>query len=578
MTNVFVDYCVDLGSKDLTSSLLSKTVVGSKFLDYSSDPFLEVLQYVPDVNVHRSRNELRLVGSNIKTRVKRKPSYFDNLRFALQVLQFQTTPPPRGAGSWTPRISAAVGGVKLQNSVAARTMFSQFFPTNESHVGDKSFDDFFFNLLTTPTGDRVASVSAFEFMTSVFNQSSTVSFKRDGSVDYHECEIKLTGKTERYLSYHVDCHGFWKLNHSLYFGTMSYNVAISLSLTDPGLNLLIEDCRDWRMLTDGAMVRDVKIFEGVYRQRLIRHKEQTGQLADAIVQSTDWSITACQGALYHSQSGAFSVLLGDVSKQFETLIESPGFISEVLPAAATLPGSLLGAVTGTKALSADALFLGKVAPPDGYFYRLKLLLRLLAGGYLAYIFAVRPTLEGVSDVLRSHLPSLTLFKASKGLVFNSDTDFFDLPPGLKELVQQITREELIHWHIQFRTEATVSLRNNDVVDTIHGLLQPALAAGLLPEPKTIWAAGTFTFVVDWVLPISKLIEDAQTFFSSVRFRRSRIGHSVNVKITDVSGLTYELYIRSDETDSFVDPPRDSWLQTQGVQFDAAVPLLLTLIL
>jgi hypothetical protein len=576
MTNVFVDYCVDLGSTDLTSSLLSKTVVGSKFLDYSSDPFLEILQYVPDVNVQRSRNDLRLVGSSIKTRIKKNPSYFDNLRFFFEVLQNQAVP-ARGSGNWTPRYSTAVGGVKLQNSVAARTMLSQFFPTNESHVGDKNFDDFFFTLLATPLGDRVASVNAFEFMQSVFAQSSTVSFKRDGTVDYHECEIKLTGISEDLLMYHVDCHGFWKLNHSLYFGTMSYDVSISLSRTDPGLTLLIENSRDWRMLTNGSLVRDVTIFDGVYRQRLIRHKAQTGQLAHAIA-ATDWSITACHGALYHSQSGALAVLMGDVSKQFETLIESPGFLKEVLPAAAELPGQLLGAGTGTKALSADALFLGNHAPPTGYFSRLRSLLRLLAGGYLAFIFAVRPTIAGAADVLRSHLPNLTLFKASKGLVFNSDTDFFDLPPGLKELVSQITQVDLIHWHISFRTEVSLSLRNHDVVDTIERLLQPPLAAGLFPEPKVIWSMGTFTFVIDWVLPISRLIEDAQTFFSSMRLRRSRIGHSVNVKVTDASGLTYEIYIRSDETFLFVDPPRDSWLQTQGVQFDAALALSLTLLL
>lgn len=579
MVNVFLDLCTDLGTKNLTSLLWSKTAFGSHIWDYTSDPLLSFMSHIPDISYSRQRNELRVIGSNPRTIVKRWPSFFDALRLFQQTLTFQSAPSPRGSSNWSPRISAAVGGSRLKDSVSYSQVLDDAFPTVSNSVGDKSFSDFDVLFCDTPLGLRMTTTAYWSLIQEIFGASSTLEFTRDGTVDFHDTRYTLTAKSDEFVSYHVDNHSYWQVNHAVYFGTVSYDMELHKGSKSPLLTFELKNSIVWNMLTDQSTVRDISTFNGVYRQLVDFVSESIGTLADDMINQSHWSILSAQPGLYHTQSKAYATLLGDVSKNFESLIESPGFLTEVLPAAADLPGEILGAARGVESLSLDAAFLGSLPAPVGYLSRLRTLLKVLCGGYLAYIFAIKPTLESSADVLRSHLPSLTLFRAKGGMKFKGDEDSLSSEPSsLQALIREITEETIVSYNVLLISTVDVNLLNEDVIEMLVQLLSPTLEAGLLPEPAMIWKAAKFTFIVDMFIPVGQLIAHAQTFFSSNRIRRSRVGHSVSVKIIDVGGSIYEFYIRSDSTDLLIDPPKDSWLEASGPKLEVLLPLAIVLAL
>lgn len=576
MVQKFVDDCIDLGSRDL-SAWKDLNYLGSYLQDWSSDIFLRLMLFVPDIRYKRSINEVRVVGSNPRTDVSNDTHFFENLRFFAEVLEQQSAPVPHGSGTWTPRVSSAVGGQRIDGYNFTRAYVGDFTPFFASSFGDLGFYDFRTTVGTGPSGTVIPSTFLWETMQEMFSSASMASYWKPISGVYHNVNYTLLAKTDSFISYRLDCHGFYSPITLGYIGTTSYIASVAYEVLKPRITLRIEDARVWRMLTDGSPYYDLSIFNGSYRQRLVTEGILgQGKLAHRSLDASGMSIKSCRPGFYVSQSRAAKLLLGEVSKNFETLMESPG-IEEVYASAATLPGNAINALYGSSSLTADAEFLGRAAPPLGYFERLRGLLQVLAGGYLAYIFALRPTLETLSDILKSHIAPLTLMKASKGTILEGD-DITNLPNGLKTILGNLSSVNIVRYSCNFRTEMTLHLRASDVVDGIMNLLRPSMALGIFPEPKYIWAAHPFSFLIDEVIPMSQLIDEAQVFFNSQRLKRVRIGHSANVRAHDENGLVYEIYIRSDETDTFLDPTAETWLQSPGLQPSVIIPLGLSLLL
>lgn len=277
-----------------------------------------------------------------------------------------------------------------------------------------------------------------------------------------------------------------------------------------------------------------------------------------LVQASEHSIYNARAGLFHTQGEALTKMMGDVSRNFETLAESPG-IWELIKLAYLWPIELKRKY-GTVSSVGSAI---------------RILLQAAAAGTLTWLFAVKPTLDTVGDILKAAKTLQPKYESSS--TWSSDSTPFDsLPDSLQKfiLLPGMTSSDVKGYRVTFHTECSMRITLSYIGDYYSGLLAPAVRLGFVPEPKTLWELQSFSFVIDWQLSISSLISNAQSFLSSYASPISSLGHSVFVELQHVEGWTFCVYLRSVNSSDPIDPSNEAWVPQSGVNITAAIPLIL----
>lgn len=270
------------------------------------------------------------------------------------------------------------------------------------------------------------------------------------------------------------------------------------------------------------------------------------------------SVLGARPGLNRTQGVAIRKMLGDVSRNFETFYESPG-LPALLVTILDWPKQVYEVFGSTRSLPQRAL----------------LLIEAISNGVLAWSFAISPTIKSVKDAL-GPLKALER-KYEDSLSYSSEVDQFSgLPETLKRfiLLEGMLESEVMDFRVTFHTETAMRITNDLIVNYTSKLLGRAKALGLLPDPKIIWQVQPFSFVFDWFIPMSQYIDDATGYFASYSSPIRTLGHSVFVEVTTKEGLTYAVYIRSNNSTDPLDLVPDAWNKASGLP-TIAIPLFLS---
>jgi hypothetical protein len=210
----------------------------------------------------------------------------------------------------------------------------------------------------------------------------------------------------------------------------------------------------------------------------------------------------------------------------------------------------------------------------------KNLVRLLCGGYLAYIFAIAPTLKSAKDVYETFLGEVSQATGEASIVYNGvAADFGNLPVGIRNQLASISDEEVIRYELRYRSQILQEVTRPKSISIINALIDDASRFGFELDPTYLWKAVPFTFVFDaGILPLGALLESAYNRYKLIGMRSTTYGHSLSIRISYRNGNRFHCYIRSDPTTQFIDPPRDLWLQSPGLSIGTMVPLALSLLI
>lgn len=252
-------------------------------------------------------------------------------------------------------------------------------------------------------------------------------------------------------------------------------------------------------------------------------------------------------ALYHTQGSAMTKVLQGFGRNFENFIEAPGLITLFDDIAVSGPPWLVKAL-GVK---------------NAWVERVRTLALLVSGSILAWNFAVKPTLASVKE-----LADGALIPVEGEAEIRFDTrDLNSLPSGLKAWIDVRTdyyfrSTDIDHVLLVFKTHVT-SAPDAAVLSRAAFEADPLSFLGLYPTPKGIWDTMPMSFIVDWFVPIGRMIEDHTSYLRAPSLE-CRIGHTVLIRITSRSGLNYDLFWRSSYGERPTDPPGDSWLVAPGL--------------
>jgi hypothetical protein len=269
------------------------------------------------------------------------------------------------------------------------------------------------------------------------------------------------------------------------------------------------------------------------------------------------TMTDMRPALYHTQGKAMNSVLSQFGKNFENFIELPSLIT------------LLDEMAGPN--SPLRRFGSKIPALE----KLRFLILAFSGAILAWSFAIRPTLEAIKELASSACLPLV----GEGVMSFETDDYTTLPLGLQNVISlgkpgEIVLGDTVHIKATFRSEVT-SVPDEAVI--ARAILNSDLAGtlGIFPTPKGIWDVGPLTFVIDWFIPIGRMIEDHQAYFRSPTLE-FRVGHTAHIYIRMNDGREFDLFWRSSESSSLSDPPGDSWLQSSGVPW-VSIPLCVSVL-
>jgi hypothetical protein len=262
--------------------------------------------------------------------------------------------------------------------------------------------------------------------------------------------------------------------------------------------------------------------------------------------------------LFYTQSKALTSMLGDISRNFESLFEAPemlAFLDEVL------------FVTE----AAEDVF--KELKGVKIFDRVIIALKLLIGGYFAYIFAIKPFFELLPELFdkvkvlpQKKYEATTTFEGDVTELQTHEESFVNYVRG------NLPVDDIVSYKATFHTECMATITNQYIVRVLGEMAGILQARGAIPSVSDGWKLLPLSFVVDWFLDISELITGAENYFKSYDSQIDTIGHSVSIEVIMRDGQIYNCYIRSDNNTRALDPPGEVWLTPSGAPALIAIPL------
>lgn len=259
-----------------------------------------------------------------------------------------------------------------------------------------------------------------------------------------------------------------------------------------------------------------------------------------------FSIENMRPALYHTQGQALSKVMLDLDRNFENLIESTSFITDLHSTVDKGSQDLITFLSNHPS---------KVA-------RAAALARLLSSVTLASTFGIAPSIEALQGLMSGYVAPIS-GEAEMNFEFSS---LSELPETLRDLLTKAISvfgsEDVDLGRIKFRSEVWTTPSYQQLVQTLYNE-NLILGQGLVPSPSGIWNATKMSFVVDWFVPIGRMIDDHQAYMLSFTLP-FRIGHSVSITLFLDDGREINHFMRSCQVNYPLDPPGDSWLVPSGL--------------
>jgi hypothetical protein len=519
-----------------------------------------------------------------RTRVNPNPSMLDSLAMFYEVLSTQQAPSATNVSqsSWHSRERVALTGVYYPDATTVRHRLQDFYNLPGGALGSVEFDT-----LITPHGEYISADMFFDFCrrvvdscgseftefyfsnTMINNQGHLVG---QGPLTHFELRFSNFTADDNHASYDLqiiargtlDIYGRWFGTKTRYKTTVFRNkklpwcLTISQSVAESITSGDLDNA-PWDQPPSGNWHNDARVAQyGYWDKGPIPARLKT------IMEHLPVSIMSCAPALYHTQSRAYSSLLGNVSKNFESLIESPEFLGIIFQVAKN---------------ASDGF--AKFIPPQ-YFttlQKVRFVIHMVCGLYLGWIFAVSPALQSARDAFERFLKDTRGFSGKGALDFEGTSSTIeDLPVGLRDLLHRVVPDDSIErYKIRFGSQLYARPAADKVIGVIDKIIDDASRLGIEPNPVYLYQMQPFTFVLDWFVPLGALMQDAYNRFKLTHARGVVAGHSVSITLTVNCGFTVVVYLRSEATLSMIDPQADSWL-TSSVPASVAIPLAAVLLL
>lgn len=132
----------------------------------------------------------------------------------------------------------------------------------------------------------------------------------------------------------------------------------------------------------------------------------------------------------------------------------------------------------------------------------------------------------------------------------------------------------VSYSLTFRSLLGQKVDSYAVGDLILNFIKPLTTRKIVPSLATLYELQPYTFILDAYVPISDYIRFAEDRIIALGIRDTWIGFSVNIELTYSDGSHLYVFMRSNPSGVFLDPPLDSWYVSSGLSAKVAIPLLL----
>jgi len=571
---------------------------------------LDNLLYLDEFRTHHGADPLRLIAShcydtrgtyavaelsrdnqlNWRTLVKERPSILDALGMFLEILSGdQPALSPPGNSSWNSRERVALSGVMYPGAVTVHHNVRSFVPYIWSPIGGDDIGAIPIDGLVSLDGNYIHADAFFDFVERFTFQRSSLVFYTGGQmvtnsgavvgpyvVSHYETRYQFHDVSRDSIRYTVEiiARGIPNGSGGWYGMRTFYTSTISRVPKQPW-NLVI-------MQTDGPDIYSADIDatppnpSNPYLWLMADEAHAHSSFTDEIERLPEFhsvlnvpvSIMSVAPGLFHTQSKALSSLLGEVSKNFESFVEAPGFFQALFAVASSDTDDIaLDTIKGF--LPATASLAEKV----------KILIRLVCGVYIGWIFAINPALASARDAYERLLKTLGGISGKGSMRFSgTESTFESLPEGLRELVSSVNPGVLlVRYEIRIGSQIMLDAKSDKVVNSLTRVIEDAGRFGIEPNPVYLYQAIPFSFVFDWGIPMGSLMNDAYNRYKLIGKRGLVAGHSLSMELQYDDGLRVRIYLRSEATYNMIDPQAETWLQS-SVPAAVAIPLAALLLL
>lgn len=266
-----------------------------------------------------------------------------------------------------------------------------------------------------------------------------------------------------------------------------------------------------------------------------------------------FAISRLVPALYHTQSKALSRFLGEASSRLESFVELP----EMLP--------ILWELATAK--------VPKGVQQSGFIGIIAAAAKIAAGAYLAKTFAIDPAIKFVAEEIAGFTDDLNNIRGEGSYTIHGEA-FSSLPQGLKDWLHTVSVNDPVSYSLTFRSLLGQKVDSYAVGDLILNFIKPLTTRKIVPSLATLYELQPYTFILDAYVPISDYIRFAEDRIIALGIRDTWIGFSVNIELTYSDGSHLYVFMRSNPSGVFLDPPLDSWYVSSGLSAKVAIPLLL----
>lgn len=532
----------------------------------SADPLQRLLLYSWDFDMVSKAVVARSSSSNWRTATVKGQRIFDGLHLFAQVLQGRQN--NRASGNWKPYVRLTKRGITSYTSVDVSTYSTYDLWGSPAHT--------YFNTGAYAGDPRditvhpklVMSKIMFDFgaikemadnLIERWGSSFILGVRRDTGAFFYcrfddlSCDNDSITYTARWLHYtHISSGNGYLIDSDVEIGKFGDDDTM-LYVDIPNIDRIqrVTSYKPNTVFSSGFSKRSRTIVEsfGI---------DSTADIS-ALVADDRTNIADASPILFYTQADALTAMLGDVSKNFENFFESPETILML-----------------EDLLSADKSFFKTALKKFKLSTKMEIalkLVKLLIGGYFAYIFAIRPTVEYLPELINA-VTILPQKKYEGTVTFEGDKDellthhqtFIDYIIGDSNI------DDLVSYKATFHTECSCIIDHAFVASMIGNTWHRFEELGITPSVLDAWKLTMLSFVADWKTNMSDLIGGAESYFRSYTSNINTIGHSVSIERVFNDGLIHNSYIRSDNKTRPLDPPRVVWLQPSETPLDVAIPL------
>jgi hypothetical protein len=380
--------------------------------------------------------------------------------------------------------------------------------------------------------------------------SSFTTFRKDADGRNNHADVVGLTVTSNRISYSVSVRHRNLPNH---INGLNFSYTVNIFLDDDGV--VTAACDGIQRYEGVGLASGLNKLQPRYKQHLNVVLDLPHNYLRHVILHSKHSIAKAAPGLSHTQSKAIGKMLTEVSRNLESLVESPG-----------IPALL----TGLLSWPAEAIENFIVA--RSLVTKCYVVIEALCRGILTWKFALEPTMKSAKDAILSARKMQRKYEAS--LSYSSREEEFDgLPESLKRfiLLEGMVDNDVAEYKITLHTETSMRITLEFLARYFASLLGLARKHGIAPEPKILWQLQPWSFVFDWFIPMSQYIDDAQQYFNSYYTPISTLGHSVFVEVVTSDGWIYSIFIRSDNSTDPLDLVPEAWNKSSDIP-PIAIPL------